>query len=354
VAEQGNKIRLVLSPQAEKYVRKDAPVGVRRMAARGALPLEPVELATVLFVLHLDSDAEVKDTARKSLDELPDAVLDHVLAGDAHPAVLSYLARLHKDDEGRCEKLALNPRVDDRTLAFLAGLPHRRVVEIVSNNQQRMMHSEEIVEALGQNPLTGRAVIERILSFLGSEEKPADELPESGDVDEAAAEAALRAVLGEGMGDLARHLASDDAVEDEELAQNLFAAVQKMSVIQKIKLARMGGGEARGLLIRDRNKVVAVSAITSPKVTETEVTAYASARNISEEVLRIIANNREWTRSYQVKLALVTNPKCPLSQSMKFLNFLQEKDLKKLMRSKDVPSPVSVQARRILSKKGKI
>ena len=46
---QTGKIQLVLSPQAERYVRRDAPVEVRRMAARGALPLAPVELATVLF-----------------------------------------------------------------------------------------------------------------------------------------------------------------------------------------------------------------------------------------------------------------------------------------------------------------
>ena len=32
------KIRLTVSPQAERYVRRDGPVEVRRMAARGALP----------------------------------------------------------------------------------------------------------------------------------------------------------------------------------------------------------------------------------------------------------------------------------------------------------------------------
>jgi hypothetical protein len=41
-----------------------------------------------------------------------------------------------------------------------------------------------------------------------------------------------------------------------------------MSVFQKIKLGRMGNKEARNLLIRDRNKIVAMAAITSPKITE--------------------------------------------------------------------------------------
>ena len=69
---QPQKIRLELSPQAEKYARRDAPRDVRLMAARGALPLQPLELATVLFALMHDEDAEVKSTARDSLEGLPD------------------------------------------------------------------------------------------------------------------------------------------------------------------------------------------------------------------------------------------------------------------------------------------
>ena len=84
-----------------------------------------------------------------------------------------------------------------------------------------------------------------------------------------------------------------------------------MTVFQKIKLARMGNKEARGLLVRDRNKIVATAAVRSPKITENEVAGFAKARNVSDEVMRIIARNREWTRNYKVKLALATNPKCP-------------------------------------------
>ena len=39
------KVQLKLSAQAEKYTRRDAPIEARQMAARGALPLEPIELA---------------------------------------------------------------------------------------------------------------------------------------------------------------------------------------------------------------------------------------------------------------------------------------------------------------------
>jgi len=351
------RIKLRLSPQAEKYARRDAPVEARRMAARGALPLEPLELATVLFALMHDPDAQVKDTARKSLETLPEHVLDPVLAGPAHPALLSFLARVHKDDEARASKIALNSAADDRTIAFLATLPLRSVVDIVSQNQQRMMRCEEIVDALGSNPLTGRAVIERILSFLGMS-TPSDDgarEPEA-ELSQEEAEAAVLELLGAELAGFAGQLTAerDDAIDEEEIASNLFAAVQKMTVMQKVKLARLGGTEARALLIRDRNKVVASAAITSPKITDSEVVAYAQSRALCDEVMRIIASNRDWTKSYQVKFALSTNPKVPQAQAISFLNYLQDKELRTIMRSRDVPSAVSTHARRILQKKGKL
>ena len=350
-----NKIRLSLSPQAEKYVRKDAPVEARRMAARGALPLEPVELATVLFALLHDPDTEVKTRAADSLAQLPEHVAFSVVAGPAHPAVLSHLARVHRESEAHCEKLALNSATDDATIAFLATLPLRSVVDIISNNQERLLRSDDIVEALGANPLTGRAVIERILTFLGvGDSEGDDDLDNAEDVSSDDAEAAVRALLGEGLEDVAHLLASEDEIEDEDLSNNLFAAIQKMSVMQKIKLARVGGKEARTLLVRDRNKVVSASVMASPKLTDTEVISIAKSRNVSNEILRAIARNREWTKSYQIKSALATNPKCPQAEAIKFLNYLQERELRSIMKSKDVPSAISSHARRILSKKGKV
>ena len=156
------------------------------------------------------------------------------------------------------------------------------------------------------------------------------------------------------MGEIAKLLASEGEIDDEALEGSLFAALQKMSVMQKIKLARVGGKEARALLVKDRNRIVSSSVLASPKLTETEVVAFAQSRSIGDELLRVIANNREWTKNYQIKMALASNPKTPQPQAIKFLNYLQERDLRHLMKSKDVPSNISAHARRILTKKGKV
>jgi hypothetical protein len=335
---QRQKIRLQLSEQAERYVRADAPRDARLMAARGALPLQPVELASVLFALMHDSDAEVKSTARDSLESLPPPVMASVLSAPIHPAILDHLAQAFPNDERHLETIALNPSSSDTTIAFIASRPLKNTVEIISNNQERMLRCPAIVDALGDNPLTGRAVIDRILSFLGMEERD-DDVVDPDAIGDAEARAALEAVLGENF---------------EDDGANLFSLIQNMSVFQKIKLGRMGNKEARGLLVRDRNKVVAISAVTSPKITDNELIAIAKSRSVCDEVIRIIANNRELTRIYQVKLALATNPKTPQGTSMKFVNYLQERDLRAIMKSKDVPTAVSTHARRILTKKGKL
>lgn len=353
--DQSLKIRLELSAQAEKYARADAPREVRLMAARGALPLPPIELATVLFALMHDADAEVKSRARDSLECLPEGVMGAVLGGAAHPALLDHLARTFRDEEERVEPIALNPATADATVAFLASLHFKKIVEIVAGNQERLLRCPAIVDALGDNPLTGRSVIDRVLSFLGMDEgADSDAAADPESIGDAEARAALAAVLGE---DFAAHSEalikeSEDGAELE--SGNLYNLIQNMSVFQKIKLGRMGNREARGLLVRDRNKIVAIAAVTSPKITDSELISIAQSRNVCDDVIRIIANNREVTRNYNVKLALATNPKTPQGMAMKYVNYLQDKDLRMLMKSKDVPSTVSTHARRILTRKGKI
>jgi hypothetical protein len=354
---QTQKIRLQLSEQAERYVRADAPRDVRLMAARGALPLQPAELASVLFALMHDADAEVKSTARDSLEALPRPVMSSVLSAPMHPAILDHLAQAFPNDERHLEAIALNPATPDATIAFIATRPLKNTVEIISNNQERMLRCPAIVDALGDNPLTGRSVIDRILSFLGMEERDDDVPVDPDSIGDEEARAALLAVLGEDFSAHAEQLlqeSEDEEYRDDEAGGNLYALIQNMSVFQKIKLGRMGNKEARGLLVRDRNKVVAIAAVTSPKITDNELIAIAKSRSVCDEVIRIIANNRELTRIYQVKLALATNPKTPQGTSMKFVNYLQERDLRMLMKSKDVPTAVSTHARRILTKKGKL
>jgi hypothetical protein len=126
--------------------------------------------------------------------------------------------------------------------------------------------------------------------------------------------------------------------------RSLFQKIQTMSVSEKLDLARKASKEARSILIRDSNKLVQLAVVQSPKITESEILAIATNRQVNDEVLKEIAMNREWLRNYQIRLALVTNPKTPLAIAMAHVSYLNQRDLGLLAKSKGVARSIVIAA----------
>ena len=126
--------------------------------------------------------------------------------------------------------------------------------------------------------------------------------------------------------------------------RSLFQKIQTMSVSEKLDLARKASKEARSILIRDSNKLVQLAVVNSPKITESEILAIATNRQVNDEVLKEIAMKREWLRNYQIRFALVNNPKTPLSIAMAQVTYLNQRDLGLLAKSKGVPRPIVIAA----------
>jgi hypothetical protein len=135
---------------------------------------------------------------------------------------------------------------------------------------------------------------------------------------------------------------ADDADDERSAMQRL----QAMTVPQKMSRATKGTREERAILIRDPNKLIAVTVLSSPKLTDAEVESIAKMSSVSDEILRIISNNRGWMKNYGVVSALARNPKTPLPVSMNLLNRLNEKDLKTLSTSRNVPEVLRTTARK--------
>jgi hypothetical protein len=132
--------------------------------------------------------------------------------------------------------------------------------------------------------------------------------------------------------------------EDED-AQSTLQRIAAMTVAQRIGLAMKGSREERAILIRDPNKIVAVAVLSSPKMTESEIENVAKMASISDEILRIIANNRAWTKRYGVIVALARNPKTPVAISMNLLARLTDKDLRAISADRNVPEVLRITAR---------
>lgn len=134
----------------------------------------------------------------------------------------------------------------------------------------------------------------------------------------------------------------------EEEKRGLMETLSKMTVPQKVKAAIKGTREMRAILVRDSNKMVALAVLSSPRMNDTEVATIARMGSVSEDVLRVIAQNRAWTKNYEVVSALVKNSKTPLALSLNLLSRLNEKDIKLVSINRNVAEPLRIAARKKL------
>lgn len=138
-------------------------------------------------------------------------------------------------------------------------------------------------------------------------------------------------------------LVSEDAKADRD---SILQKLTKMSFSERLKAASKGTREVRSILIRDPSKMIAMAVLTSPKLTEPEVEAFARMGNVSEDVLRYVGSNRVWMKNYPIVVALVKNAKTPLGLSLNLMNRLNDRDLQGLSTDRNVPEPLRVAARK--------
>ena len=140
--------------------------------------------------------------------------------------------------------------------------------------------------------------------------------------------------------------AGPDIPDDKDDPQSAMTRLAAMTVPQRVSRATKGTREERAILIRDPNKMVGVAVMSSPKLTESEVEAIAKMANVSDEILRIISNTRNWMKSYAIVAALVKNPKTPLAVSMNLMSRLNDKDMRMLSTNRNVPDVLRTTARK--------
>jgi regulator of extracellular matrix RemA (YlzA/DUF370 family) len=388
------------NPVVQAIISGKAPQPACLAAARGMLPLQQSDLLEVLVALTSSDDAQISTAATETLkSERPEDLLLAAKAEDTAPNVLAYLATQPDGTPEVYEATILNTRTPDQALAKLAAATaHSSLLELITINQQRLVRCPELIDAILQNPACGseaeRRARETRKEFFEKERgarQIADELRARGQT--AAAEFFETAELTTPGGDLslddawliAQHIEVSDADLDDawlpaeryeelisESAADVSANVQRIieserletgdisgervSLIRKImfmntrdrmKLAMKGDREARSILIRDSNKVVCSAVVNNPRITEQEVENIAAMRTVSDEVLRIIALNRSWARSYPIIHNLARNPRTPIPTVMNILNRIRTKDLQNLTQNRNVSEAVRRQATRL-------
>src|SRR5208337_1354563 len=131
----------------------------------------------------------------------------------------------------------------------------------------------------------------------------------------------------------------------------LLQRIRRLSAFQKVKAALLGSQEERMILVRDPNRFVARAVLQSPKVSDHEVENFASMKDVSDEVLRLIVLSRRFMKNYAVVRALVNNPRTPIDVGLPLLPRINERDLKWLAVNRNVSDVIRKAADKFIKRK---
>jgi len=299
-----------LSPDIVQDLRHGRAPRERKLAVcTGGAHLAPADRAEILTVLAHDADEMVANRAQDALLSQPIESLVEALAREtALPALFAYAAKNLGDKPGVSHALVQNKHCGAEYLVHV-------VRHLSTESIQTLM--EELDRVSASPALAG--ALENSTSVTAEQKAQLHELRSTAIDHGALAEAAL------------------EAEPDLGKRQTLLERLANMSVAQRVQFAFKGGSEARRTLIRDSNKVVQRAVLQSPRLTDQEVEAFASMSNLTDEILRAIAKNRNFRKNYVVVRNLMNNPKTPLDVSLHMLPILNVMDLKKLCLNKNIP-----------------
>lgn len=392
------------NPVVRAVLDGSAPRAAQLAASRGALPLAQADLLEILVALFHGEDAELRENAVIALRSQQSGDIEAaVRSGAVAPSVLGYFATQRELPAGVHEAVITDPRTPPDTIAALArSTQNGALLELISFNQQLLIQNPSIIDAIignsNRTPEAERRATEVRREFFEKErgaQQIANELRARGK--EAAAEFIEQAEFtddldGPGMtvedaillADLIEvpdHETDDswmgleyieeiyEETEDQRKAAigkiigelqmegeeipgdriSMINRIMKMGVKDRVKLGMKGDREARNILIRDPNRLVSSAVVNNPRITEQEIEMIASMRSITEEILRQIAANRQWSKNYNVMHSLAKNPRTPLANVMTIMCRLQLRDLLALSKNRNVSDAVRRQAVRLHS-----
>lgn len=338
---------LLKTPALVALKKNPSYLAWEQAAARPALPLEeklaiaretkqvPEEQRLSLLVsLAADSHDEVRRAAQETLDRLPDEDCADTLASESlEDAVARYFLRPAHVRTVLLPILLANPASPPDAVAALAGKAGPEVIPVLLDNVDllktpalvSLRDNPAYLEWQKEPPTQGLVIEVDLLEML---------------IEESEAEALQPAAAQE-------ELAEELEEAGEAKPEGMVKKIARMNVAQRVKLALLGNREERAMLIRDSSKVITRAVLSSPKLTDSEVEGFATMKNVSQDVLRLIAMNRKFMKNYIVMKNLVMNPRLSIDVALPLLNRLLPNDLRAVAGSKEVPDTTRKMAQKL-------
>jgi hypothetical protein len=309
-----------LSPELIEALRHGRATRERKIAVcSGGAHVSAADRAEILAVLALDTDEVVANRAQDTLLSQPtESIIEAIARETALPALFAYAAKNLADKRGIGDAMVCNRNCGAEYLVPMVRSLSTESIQMLMEELDRVSESSALAAAL-----------EHSCSVTAEQKAQLHELRGTGIDNGALAEAAL------------------EAEPDLGKRQTLLQRLATMTVSQRVQFAIKGGSEARRTLIRDSNKVVQRAVLQSPRLTDQEVEAFASMSSLTDEILRLIAKNRNFRKNYVVVRNLMNNPKTPLDVSLHMLPILNPLDLKRLCTNKNIPETLRTTANKL-------
>lgn len=320
---------------------------VQMLVAQGLFPLSPHELVKIQLALIRQQDQELAAAARSSLEGLEPKIAANVVANSSDTELMGFFGET-TEHPVVIESILRNRQVSAQVLSAIAPKLSPELQEILLLRQDIIVESPAILDRLEENPELSSYVQLRIDEFrehLVRSEPIASVVPDERTEDEeveeeTATEEEVEAAIAEAM-DLPA------AGEKDEVTGLTEAQIRALPVPVRMKLARGAPRSLRSILVKDKSTIVAVAVLNGNALTESEIELIASNRSVAEEVLTLIAHDRQWSRKYNIVHALIKNPRTSVGLAVRMTSRLSTRDLRNLSRDRNVSEAVRNTAARL-------
>jgi hypothetical protein len=352
----------------QKFINNELPTPMAATLVSGGLPLPTADLLCVLSHA-VNNGLPLAEKALETLNGLPTSIVLGAISGTVESSDILGIVLLHRTEPELLEAALLNKTLSAEWMERAIPVLPEKCLDIALNNQVLWIQRPSILDALESHPSGTTNLKRRITEFrkdilgqldseLAQERIEILEEVDSGALDRAWAELPLPK---EGPAEEDSVVVTADAsvtggdapqtVTEGEQARSVAKRIIKLATNQKIVLALKGGKEERSILMRETNRLIQVNVVRNGRITEGEIAYIAQMRTVHEEVIRIISNNREWMRKYQVMKNLVSNPRTPLPIAMNLLKRVNEFDLKLMSNDRNIAETLRREAKRIVDNK---
>jgi len=161
---------------------------------------------------------------------------------------------------------------------------------------------------------------------------------------EAAGDPPTYAIVGAGdVDDAEPDVAEPDVAEPGPGAvpADVHSRVRAASPHEKMQLALRGNRDERAVILRDPTARPAHGhLLRNPQIGVDEVALIAGMRTASADLLKQIADRREWAQRAEIASALVRNPKTPVPLAIKMIPWVAVAELRQLAKTSSLRTPI--------------